>query len=172
MLDRARTSCRALSMPLCSFPTPIGECALAWEEDQLTGFRFLHRPDTQGSPPDWILLLIKRIQLHLVQGGDDFNDVPFAWQSVSEFQRQIYHAALEIKSGQTATYGDLARAIGQPPGASRAVGTALGQNPWPLLVPCHRFIGANGKMTGFSGHGGIQTKLKLLAIEGSELFAE
>jgi methylated-DNA-[protein]-cysteine S-methyltransferase len=102
----------------------------------------------------------------------DFSDCPLAWDSVTNFQSQVYRAALEVKSGLTATYGDLARAIGQPPGASRAVGTALGQNPWPLIVPCHRFVGANGKMTGFSGNGGIATKLKLLAIEGSELFGE
>ena len=65
-----------------------------------------------------------------------------------------------------------ARALGQPPGVSRAIGAALGANPWPLLVPCHRIVAADGKMTGFSGPGGIRTKLRLLALEGAELFAE
>ena len=74
--------------------------------------------------------------------------------------------------GQTSTYGQLAAAIGRPLSEARAIGTALGQNPWPLLVPCHRFIGADGRMTGFSAPGGIKTKLRLLALEGVELFAE
>jgi methylated-DNA-[protein]-cysteine S-methyltransferase len=79
---------------------------------------------------------------------------------------------LRVAPGMTKTYGWLAAAIGQPVSASRAVGTALGQNPWPLLVPCHRFVGADGKMTGFSAPGGVQTKLRLLSIEGAELFPQ
>jgi methylated-DNA-[protein]-cysteine S-methyltransferase len=77
-----------------------------------------------------------------------------------------------VKPGHTSSYGDLAAAIGQPAAASRAVGTALGSNPWPLLIPCHRILAATGKMTGFSGPGGIATKVKLLALEGAQLLAE
>lgn len=159
-------------MPAHSFTTAIGPCSIRWEGETLTRFTLLATEPDSVAPPAWLQPLITRVQKHLNEGGEDFNDVPLAWDSVSHFQSEVYRAALAIKSGQTATYGDLARAIGQPPGASRAVGTALGQNPWPLIVPCHRFISASGKMTGFSAHGGIQTKLKLLAIEGSELFGE
>ncbi len=157
-------------MPTHTFSTAIGPCSICWEGDVVTRFTLLSTPADSIEPPDWLQPLVIRVQTHLVDGGQDFSDVPLAWEAVSSFQSDVYRAALRIKSGQTATYGELARAIGQPPGASRAVGTALGQNPWPLLVPCHRFVGAGGKMTGFSAPGGIQTKLKLLAIEGSELF--
>ena len=159
-------------MPCHSFPTAIGPCSIAWENDHLTRFILLDETSDGTAPPDWIACLIIRVLRHLERGNEDFSDCPLAWDSVTDFQGQVYRAALDVKSGQTATYGDLARAIGQPPGASRAVGTALGLNPWPLIVPCHRFVGAGGKMTGFSAHGGIATKLKLLAIEGSELFGE
>jgi len=62
--------------------------------------------------------------------------------------------------------------MGQSPAVIRAVGAALGINPWPLLIPCHRVVASDGKMTGFSGSGGIKTKLRLLALEGAQLFAE
>lgn len=139
-------------------------------DEQVTRFMLLTAEAKSDTPPGWLDPLIARVQNHLRQGGEDFADVGFAWTQVSPFQRRVYESALKIKSGHTATYGDLAKAIGEAPAVSRAVGTALGQNPWPLLVPCHRFVGANGKMTGFSAPGGIDTKLKLLAIEGSQLF--
>jgi methylated-DNA-[protein]-cysteine S-methyltransferase len=101
----------------------------------------------------------------------DFADLPFSWNRVSAFQRSVYEAALRVKAGNTITYGELAAALGQTSATARAVGHALGQNPWPLLVPCHRFIGADGHMTGFSAPGRIRTKLRLLALEGTEMFA-
>jgi methylated-DNA-[protein]-cysteine S-methyltransferase len=159
-------------MPVHTFSTAIGDCSIWWEGAVLTRFILLETAPDSVALPSWLEPLISRVQKHHQQGGEDFDNVALDWESVTQFQREVYRAALDIKSGQTATYGDLARAIGQPPGASRAVGTALGQNPWPLIVPCHRFVGAGGKMTGFSAHGGIATKLKLLAIEGSELFGE
>lgn len=158
-------------MPVHTFPTAIGPCSIWWEDDKITRFMLLTTEADSVVPPAWIASVIQRITTHLQEGGVDFADVPLAWDHVSNFQRRIYEAALKIKSGRTATYGDLAKAIGEVPAVSRAVGTALGQNPWPLLVPCHRFVGADGKMTGFSAPGGIETKLKLLAIEGSQLFA-
>ena len=108
---------------------------------------------------------------HLAGEMQDFADLPYAWSRVYSFQRAVYEAALH-KPGQTWSYGQLAAAVGQPTKTARAVGTALGKNPWPLLIPCHRFIGADGRMTGFSAPGGIKTKLRLLALEGAELFAE
>ncbi len=102
----------------------------------------------------------------------DFSDLEYDFSEVSDFHRQVYHHALAVKPGTTCSYGDIARKMDQPPGASRAVGAALGANPWPLLIPCHRVVAANGKMTGFSGTGGIKTKLRLLALEGAQLFAE
>lgn len=161
-------------MPRHRFSTALGPCAIAWEADTVTAFNLLDTlEETHTAPvPDWIEALIARVRHHLDGRVEDFVDVPYAWDRVNAFQRTVYQAALTVKSGQTLSYGDLARAIGHGPGAARAVGTALGQNPWPLLVPCHRFVGANGKMTGFSAPGGVQTKLRLLAIEGNQLFAD
>lgn len=162
-------------MPSHTFGTELGPCTIAWEGHEVTGFRLLGSDEAsipEKDVPDWIQALIARVQRHLSGEPQDFADVPFAFSQVSDFQRDLYLAALKVKAGQTLSYGGLAKAIGQPPAAARAVGTALGQNPWPLLVPCHRFVGADGAMTGFSAPGGIKTKLRLLAIEGAQLFAE
>jgi methylated-DNA-[protein]-cysteine S-methyltransferase len=157
--------------------TELGTCTLLWEGDRVTGFRLPGgRESDDEAPataaPEWVAALAGRVQAHISGSVQDFADVPFDWERVTEFQREVYRVALGVKSGVTWSYGQVANALGLPPGGARSVGTALGQNPWPLLVPCHRFIGADGKMTGFSAPGGIKTKLKLLALEGSQLFAE
>jgi methylated-DNA-[protein]-cysteine S-methyltransferase len=161
-----------------SIQTALGTCTLLWEGDRVTGFRL---PDARerdadaasaAPAPAWVLALARRIEAHMAGEMQDFADVPFDWERVGEFQREVYRVALGVKPGVTWSYGQVANALGLPPGGARSVGTALGQNPWPLLVPCHRFIGADGKMTGFSAPGGIKTKLKLLALEGAQLFAE
>lgn len=167
------------SMNVLQIPTSLGVCALMWEGDVVTGFRLPgdaarptqeHARDT--TTPDWVREIVQRVQRHLEGELQDFADLPFDWSRVSEFQRRVYATALTVKAGSTWSYGQVASALGLPPGGARAVGVALGQNPWPLLVPCHRFIGADGKMTGFSAPGGTKTKLKLLALEGAQLFAE
>ena len=91
---------------------------------------------------------------------------------MTEFHREVFEQTLAIKAGSTCSYGDIARKMGQSPAVIRAVVAALGINPWPLLIPCHRVVASDGKMTGFSGSGGIKTKLRLLALEGAQLFAE
>jgi methylated-DNA-[protein]-cysteine S-methyltransferase len=163
-------------MPHATFITPLGTCAIAWNDAGLTRF-LLPDPDrcgnnTEAEPPSWVREIIERVQRHLTGDAQDFSDVRFDFTRLPEFARAVLRATLEIKPGHTATYGDIATAIGQPLAASRAVGTALGDNPWPLLIPCHRIVAATGKMTGFSGPGGIATKVKLLAVEGAQLLAE
>ncbi len=163
------------SMPRATFPTALGTCALSWSESGLTGFELPEAPLLDGdvaSPPDSMTALIARVQQHLRGSLQDFSDVRYDFGRVPEFQREVYHATLAVKAGQTSSYGDIATVLGYAPGMSRAVGTALGANPWPLLVPCHRIVSADGKMTGFSGPGGVKTKLRLLALEGAQLFAE
>jgi len=85
---------------------------------------------------------------------------------VGPFAQQVYEAARRIPAGQTATYGELAKAVDRP-GAARGVGQALGKNPIPLIIPCHRVLAAGGKPGGFSAHGGQATKIRMLAIEGA-----
>ncbi len=85
----------------------------------------------------------------------------------TEFQKAVWREISGIKHGQTLSYGEIARRIGKPR-ASRAVGAAVGANPIPLIVPCHRVMGTSGKITGYSGGDGIPTKRKLLAMEHIE----
>src|SRR4029453_10295702 len=81
---------------------------------------------------------------------------------------EVYAATRAIPAGSTATYGEIARAIGRTnPEAAREVGAALARNPTPIIVPCHRVVGANGKLTGFSAPGGLATKRRMLQLEGA-----
>ncbi len=109
------------------------------------------------------------MQRHLAGEPQDFSDLRYDFANVAEFNQRVLRATLAVKSGRTATYGEIAAAMLEPPAASRGVGAALGANRWPLLIPCHRITGADGKMTGFSGPGGVATKVKLLALEGAQL---
>lgn len=83
----------------------------------------------------------------------------------TDFQRKVWDLLREIPAGETITYGELARRVGNPK-AHRAVGAANGKNPLPILIPCHRVIGSNGKLTGYAG--GIEAKKKLLEIESTD----
>jgi len=103
--------------------------------------------------------------LSLLRGETSALDaIPLDMEQVPPFQRRVYEMARGISPGQTISYGDLAVRMGQP-GAARAVGQALGRNPFPLVVPCHRVLAADGRMGGFSANGGVATKLRLLTIE-------
>lgn len=92
-------------------------------------------------------------------------DIPIDWRFMPDFQAQVLRLALAIPRGETRTYGDLAIILGDI-GSARAVGRALATNPMPLVLPCHRVIGADGKLHGFSAPGGVKTKAWLLALEG------
>ena len=94
-------------------------------------------------------------------------DLPLA-PAGTEFQRRVWHAVAQIAYGATASYAEIGRQIGLTPAASRAVGAANGANPIPILIPCHRVVGADGSLTGYSG--GLVRKQYLLALEGSSLF--
>jgi methylated-DNA-[protein]-cysteine S-methyltransferase len=162
-------------MSASSFETAFGVCTVFWNEHGVEGFRL---PNGQrelvraADTPAWVDALIERARLHLSGALQDFADLRYDFPRVSEFQQRVYAYALTVKAGQTRTYGEVAAALALPPGGARAVGAALGANPWPLLVPCHRFVGAHGRMTGFSAPGGVRTKTRLLALEGAELLSE
>ncbi|MGN6367611.1 MAG: methylated-DNA--[protein]-cysteine S-methyltransferase [Phycisphaerae bacterium] len=89
------------------------------------------------------------------------------WSPFTSFQQAVLEATAAIPRGERFTYGQLARQIGKPR-ASRAVGAALGANAWPVLIPCHRVLGANGKLTGFSAPGGVETKRRMLEMESAD----
>jgi methylated-DNA-[protein]-cysteine S-methyltransferase len=94
--------------------------------------------------------------------------VPVDLRHVTPFQRSVLEAARSVPRGQVASYGDIGRRIGKP-GAARAVGQALGSNPVPIVVPCHRVLASDGSLGGYSGRGGLRTKRRLLALEGATL---
>lgn len=160
-------------MPHATFPTALGRCAIAWSDAGVTRF-LLPDPDRSGNdteaiPPPWIVDVIDRVKQHLAGDLQDFSDVRFDLGKMPDFQQAVLRASLKIKPGHTKSYGEIAADVGHPVAASRAVGAALGSNPCPLLIPCHRIVASSGNMTGFSGPGGVATKARLLAIEGAQL---
>jgi methylated-DNA-[protein]-cysteine S-methyltransferase len=166
------------------FETPLGRCALVWRGETIIGAslpehdddamrRSLARrfPDTvEAEPPVLVRDVADRIARHFAGERQDFADVPFAL-AASAFETAVYAAALDIPCGETRTYGELARAVGQPQ-AAQAVGIALGRNPVPILVPCHRIVAGGGRSGGFSAPGGVATKFRILEIEGARLPGE
>jgi methylated-DNA-[protein]-cysteine S-methyltransferase len=127
-------------------------------------------PDAEeatGPPPAEIQRAIDGIVTLLTGQPDDLRDVAIDLSEVPPFHQRVYEAARQIEPGHTMTYGEIAARLGEPR-ASREVGQALGQNPFPLIVPCHRVLAAGGKLGGFSARGGVTTKLRLLNIEGAE----
>jgi methylated-DNA-[protein]-cysteine S-methyltransferase len=96
----------------------------------------------------------------------DLSNIRLGLDDVPAFHRRVYEIARSIGPGATLTYGEIAARLGEP-GLARDVGQALGQNPFPIVVPCHRVLAAGGKLGGFSARGGVATKLRLLEIEGA-----
>jgi methylated-DNA-[protein]-cysteine S-methyltransferase len=167
-----------MSQGFCLFDTAIGACALVWngeriigaqlpEQDEAKARRRLARrfPDAaEFMPPAFVEQAIVGIRALLSGEPRDLSSLPIEMAEVPAFNRKVYEVALGIPPGETLTYGEVAARIGEP-GAARAVGVALGQNPFPIIVPCHRVLAANGKTGGFSADGGVETKLRMLTIE-------
>ena len=159
------------------FDTPLGRCGIAWtdagvarvqlpEQDDRRAVESLERRGAvPAEPPAGIAATIHDVARHF--GGDlrDFSGVALDLSGVADFARRVYAAARRVPAGRTATYGEIAAEIGAP-GEARAVGQALGANPIPLIVPCHRVVAASGGIGGFSAPGGALTKTRLLALEG------
>jgi methylated-DNA-[protein]-cysteine S-methyltransferase len=162
------------------FDTAIGRCGIAWGAMGLVGLQLPEADDRAGAarmrrrfpalalsePPAWVAAAMARIAAFLAGKPDDLADLPLDFGATGAFERAVYAAARAIPAGTTITYGTLASRVGDP-GQARAVGQALGRNPWPIVVPCHRITAADGRMGGFSAPGGTRTKLKLLEIEGA-----
>jgi methylated-DNA-[protein]-cysteine S-methyltransferase len=111
--------------------------------------------------------LLKQALFRYVSGLEpDWPSLPFDLSRLTEFQRTVLHALAQVPPGTTCTYGELAGRVGKPQ-AARAIGRAMATNPFPLVYPCHRVVGATGKLTGFSGEGGLKLKERLLRLEGA-----
>ena len=162
------------------FDTALGRCGIAWsargvvavqlpEADEATTRSRLARSARgapEAAPLPAVRAAIEAIAALLAGAKRDLEDVVLDESGVPDFHRRVYAAARRIPPGRTATYGDLAAQLGLP-GAARAVGQALGRNPFTLIVPCHRVLAAGGRSGGFSAHGGVTTKLRLLEVEGA-----
>ena len=168
------------------FSTAIGPVGLTWtskgicravlgEASEEHTYGVLERlspgaPKVCKAPPA-VARVLRRIQRHLQGKPDALADIPVDLSGVSSFSRQVLSALREVAPGQVMTYGALAAKAGRS-GASRAVGRIMGANPVPILVPCHRCMGSDGSLTGFSSAGGTRLKARLLFLEGYERNAE
>jgi methylated-DNA-[protein]-cysteine S-methyltransferase len=168
------------------FDTAIGACGVAWSQRGITG-AWLPAADASAAalrrrisgrlpnarearPTAEISRAIDGI-VGLLEGSTvDLSNIPLDLDGIPDFHRRVYELARTIPPGETLSYGEIASRLGEPSQA-RAVGQALGANPIPILIPCHRVLAAHGKTGGFSAPGGVTTKLRLLEIEGAKAAA-
>jgi methylated-DNA-[protein]-cysteine S-methyltransferase len=162
------------------FDSPIGACGVIWGERGITGVQLpmgseektrgrIHQRNgdiPEGEPPAAVKRAIEEMTELLAGKPNDLLDVALDLDGVPEFNRGVYDIARKIPPGKTMTYGDIAKQLGGVE-LSRDVGQALGRNPCPIVVPCHRVLAAGNKPGGFSANGGVVTKLKMLQIEGA-----
>ncbi len=162
------------------FDTAVGRCAVAWRGDRIasvqlpeddeaaTRRRVLRRlpAAVESPPPAAVQRAVDRMAALLAGEPDDLRDVQLDLDGVPPFDQQVYEVTRGIGPGSTLSYGEVADRVGLP-GSAQAVGQALGRNPFPIVVPCHRVLAADGSMRGFSAPGGVETKRRMLLLEGA-----
>lgn len=159
------------------FETQMGFTGFAWSEAGITRLclpeksragverRLAGHGPAVAQPQGWVAELVEAIRAYFAGADIDFSAVPVDLSGIDAFRLDIYAAARQLAFGEAVTYGELARRAGHE-GMARETGAALGANPVPLVVPCHRIVAAGGKIGGFSAPGGSATKEKMLALEG------
>ncbi|HUI96738.1 MAG TPA: methylated-DNA--[protein]-cysteine S-methyltransferase [Xanthobacteraceae bacterium] len=164
------------------FDTAIGRCGIAWTtrgvlavnlpeaDERRTRARVMRRCPRarEQAPPPEVARAIDGIVALLRGEPADLTGVALDMAAVPPFNAQVYAVARTIPPGRTITYGEIGKRL-DIAGDAREIGQAMGQNPFPLIVPCHRVVAAGRKSGGFSANGGVVTKLRLLAIEGAEV---
>ena len=162
------------------FDTPIGACGLAWRDGAVIGTALpgstaartrahleTRFPEAVESPvPEELRPVVEDVVALLSGESRDLRAAPLDFRGVPEFNRRAYDVARAIPPGKVLTYGDIAHQLGAP-GSAQAVGQAMGNNPFPIIVPCHRVLGAGKNTGGFSAPGGVETKRRMLVIEGA-----
>jgi methylated-DNA-[protein]-cysteine S-methyltransferase len=166
------------------FDTAIGPCGVAWNARGLSGVqlpekdraaterRLAAKAASVGAaePPPSVVTVVADIQRYLAGEAVDFSAVAVDLDALDPFRRKLYGTMRSLPWGHTTTYGELAKKLGATDWeGARDVGEAMGRNPVPVVIPCHRVLAAGGKLGGFSAHGGAKTKAKLLALEGVHL---
>jgi methylated-DNA-[protein]-cysteine S-methyltransferase len=181
--DESDESIVTASSGFALFETAIGTCGVAWGLKGVLGLVLpessrrvasdrlarMGRGLVEAVPPFPAPIdhLIRDIHSLLAGARVDLEAVTIDFSRVPEFDRRVYEVARAIPPGRTLTYGDVATRLGDP-GLARAVGQALGRNPFPIVVPCHRVVAAAGAIGGFSAVGGAATKRRMLAIESAQ----
>jgi len=164
------------------FDTAVGRCGIAWHARGIIGVQLPERTNSatqarlqrrfpgarEAPPPSHIERAIDDIVALLRGEARDLSAIALDMEGVPQFHQRVYAVARAIPAGATLSYGDIAARLGDTSKA-REVGEAMGQNPFPIIVPCHRVLAAGGKVGGFSAAGGITTKLRLLGIEGAQV---
>lgn len=162
------------------FDTAIGVCGIEWGSRGINGLqlpmgdaektkariRQRHGEIIEAEPTEEVRHAVAEIVELLSGKPNDLADIALDLKDVPAFNRSVYEIARTIPPGKTMTYGDIAKRLGGVE-LSRDVGQALGRNPCPIVVPCHRVLAAGNKPGGFSARGGVTTKLKMLEIEGA-----
>ncbi len=159
MVDASQPQKNKPQTAAMSVTTPVGALSLIERDGAIVAVHWGKAKQENETP----LLAAAKAQLdgYFFCGLKHF-ELPLA-PSGTEFDQQVWRAMLEIPYGRTKTYGEIATALG---GTARAVGTACGRNPIPIIIPCHRVVGADGAMIGYSGGAGVESKVALLALEG------
>jgi methylated-DNA-[protein]-cysteine S-methyltransferase len=164
------------------FETPIGPCGIVWSGEAVVGMQLPERngttararlrrrhPGAREAPvPDHIRPAVLAVTALLRGEKRDLADIAVDLSDLSPFQQRLYETLRSVPPGATISYGDLAARLGNDVTA-RDVGEAMGQNPVPIIVPCHRVVATGGALGGFSAAGGVTTKLRLLEIEGAQV---
>lgn len=159
-------------MHYCFLETDLGMMGLGWTERGLARLSLpggnledrVTRWGFRGDPPAALLRIMGRIVEYARGVEVEFDAFELDVNAVPDFHRRCYDDIRRLRWGQTTTYGEIARRLGDVQ-FSRAVGQAMGANPIPLIVPCHRVLAASGRAGGFSAPGGVATKMRMLAME-------
>ncbi|MFF2451323.1 methylated-DNA--[protein]-cysteine S-methyltransferase [Isoptericola sp. NPDC058082] len=170
-------------LAFCVFPTTIGHCALVWREPGVVVGSALPHGSPQrtrdavktwypaareAAPGAAVAAAVAGVAALLETGAGDLSGINLDLAAVPEFDRRVYEVVRTVPAGDTLSYGEVAARLGSP-GAAQAVGQALGRNPFPPIVPCHRVLAAGRQVGGFSARGGRRTKLRMLEVEGVHL---
>ncbi len=162
------------------FDTAIGACGIAWGPRGIVGVQLPEAGEgatrarmagrfpllQETEPSDEVTKAAASIRALMDGEPLDLADIVLDYEGVSDFHVRVYEIARRIVPGTTRSYGDIAAELGDK-GLARAVGQALGHNPFAPVVPCHRVLAASGKPGGFSAHGGATAKIRMLMIEGA-----
>lgn len=174
--------CYAMSgLSFAIFDTAIGACGIAWSARGIVGVQLPEKdavatrtrigrryPDAgEAEPPQAVENAIGGIRALLRGEQTDLSGIAIDDRAIPQFNRRVYAIVRGVPAGATMTYGEVAERLGDK-SLAREVGQAMGENPTPIVMPCHRVLAAGGKTGGFSAPGGVVTKLQLLTIEGAQ----